>query len=219
MKEEETRKPRIRLYNLKSLKKKGGKIYEENLECSFESNHCCSFGTFGCIQRTRHEQRWSLLANSPQRQTVKKMRKIDLIVIHCSATCEDRPFTGQALEAAHRRRGFDGTGYHFYIRRDGQILTTRPVERAGAHARGYNAHSIGIAYEGGLDHYGNPKDTRTEWQRHSLRVLVRALLMDYPEAKVAGHRDLSPDLNNNGEVEPMEWTKQCPCFEVKKEKW
>lgn len=111
------------------------------------------------------------------------MRKIDLIVIHCSATCEDRPFTGQALEAAHRRRGFDGTGYHFYIRRDGQILTTRPVERAGAHARGYNAHSIGIAYEGGLDHYGNPKDTRTEWQRHSLRVLVRALLMDYPEAK------------------------------------
>ena len=29
------------------------------------------------------------------------MRKIDLIVIHCSATCEDRPFTGQALEAAH----------------------------------------------------------------------------------------------------------------------
>lgn len=69
------------------------------------------------------------------------MRKINLIVIHCSATCEDRPFTGQALEAAHRRRGFDGTGYHFYIRRDGQILTTRPVERAGAHARGYNAHT------------------------------------------------------------------------------
>ena len=64
------------------------------------------------------------------------MRKIDLIVIHCSATREDRPFTGQALEAAHRRRGFDGTGYHFYIRRDGQILTTRPVERAGAYAPG-----------------------------------------------------------------------------------
>ena len=30
---------------------------------------------FGCIQRTRHEQRWSLLANSPQRQTVKKNEK------------------------------------------------------------------------------------------------------------------------------------------------
>ena len=64
-----------------------------------------------------------------------------------------------------------------------------------------------------------PEDTRTEWQRHSLRVLVRTLLLDYPDARVAGHRDLSPDLNGNGEVEPMEWTKQCPCFEVKKEKW
>ena len=147
------------------------------------------------------------------------MREINLIVIHCSATCEDRPFTEQALEETHRRRGFDGIGYHFYIRRDGQILTTRPVERVGAHARGYNAHSIGICYEGGLDVHGLPKDTRTEWQRHSLRVLVRALRMDYPGAKVTGHRDLSPDLNGNGEVEPMEWTKQCPCFDVGKEKW
>ena len=118
------------------------------------------------------------------------MRTITLIIIHCSATCEDRPFTEQALEAAHRQRGFDGTGYHFYIRRDGRILTTR-----------------------------SPEDTRTEWQRHSLRVLVRTLLLDYPGAQVVGHRDLSPDLNGNGEVEPMEWTKQCPCFEVKREKW
>lgn len=147
------------------------------------------------------------------------MRTITLIIIHCSATCEDRPFTEQALEAAHRQRGFDGTGYHFYIRRDGRILTTRSPERPGAHARGYNAHSIGICYEGGLDHYGMPKDTRTEWQRHSLRVLVRTLLLDYPGAQVVGHRDLSPDLNGNGEVKPMEWTKQCPCFEVKREKW
>lgn len=147
------------------------------------------------------------------------MRPINLIVIHCSATCEDRPFTEQALESCHKLRGFSGTGYHFYVRRDGRILTTRPVERAGAHARGYNAHSIGICYEGGLDRHGIPKDTRTEWQRHSLRVLVRALLMDYPDARVVGHRDLSPDVNGNGEVEPMEWSKQCPCFEVKREKW
>ncbi len=68
---------------------------------------------------------------------------------------------------------------------DNKILTTRPVERAGAHARGQQRPLIGIAYEGGFNDHGNPKDTRTEWQRHSLRVLVRALLMDYPEAKVA----------------------------------
>lgn len=147
------------------------------------------------------------------------MRKIDLIVIHCSATREDRPFTEHDLDIAHRLRGFDKIGYHFYVRRNGDIRSTRPVERVGAHARGHNANSIGICYEGGLDHYGVAKDTRTEWQKHSLRVLVRVLKLDYPEAKVVGHRDLSPDVNGNGEVEPMEWTKECPCFEVKEERW
>ena len=95
------------------------------------------------------------------------MRKIDLIVIHCSATREDRPFTEHDLDTAHRLRGFDGIGYHFYVRRNGDIKSTRTVERVGAHARGYNAHSIGICYEGGLDSHGLAKDTRTEWQRHS----------------------------------------------------
>ena len=143
------------------------------------------------------------------------MRRIDLIVIHCSATREDHPFTEHDLDTAHRLRGFDGIGYHFYVRRNGDIKSTRAVERVGVHVRGYNAHSIGICYEGGLDSHGLAQDTRTEWQRHSLRVLVRALMMDYPEARVMGHRDLSPDVNGNGEVEPMEWTKECPCFEVK----
>ena len=89
----------------------------------------------------------------------------------------------------------------------------------GAHTRGCNARSIGICYEGGLDEKGRPTDTRTGWQRHSLRVLVRTLLLDYPGCRICGHRDLSPDLNGNGEIEPEEWVKQCPCFEVSKEQW
>lgn len=145
------------------------------------------------------------------------MRKVDLIVIHCSATREDQTFTEQELDLCHRRRGFNGAGYHFYVRKNGDIKTTRPIEKVGAHAKGYNAHSIGICYEGGLDANGHPKDTRTEWQKHSLRVLVKVLLKDYPGSRVCGHRDLSPDLSGNGEVEPEEWVKQCPCFEVSAE--
>ena len=53
------------------------------------------------------------------------MREINLIVIHCSATREDRCFTEHDLEECHRRRGFEGAGYHFYIRKDGKIITTR----------------------------------------------------------------------------------------------
>ncbi len=143
------------------------------------------------------------------------MRTINLIVIHCSATRADRDFTEDDLEVCHRRRGFNGTGYHFYIRKNGDIKTTREIERIGAHAKGHNQNSIGICYEGGLDCHGHPADTRTEWQIHSMRVLILALLRDYPGCRVCGHRDLSPDLNGNGEIEPEEWIKACPCFEVK----
>ncbi|NDV64548.1 N-acetylmuramoyl-L-alanine amidase [Bacteroides sp. 224] len=145
------------------------------------------------------------------------MRKINLIVVHCSATRENIRYTESQLEEDHRARGFNGTGYHFYIRKDGHIITTRPLEKIGAHAKGYNAHSIGICYEGGLDERGIPKDTRTSWQKHSLQVLIKALQMDYPDAKVCGHRDLSPDKNKNGRIEPCEWIKMCPCFDVLKE--
>ena len=89
------------------------------------------------------------------------MRKIDLIVIHCSATRVDRTLTAFDLETLHRRRGFNGTGYHYYIRKDGTTLLTRPIERIGAHVKGFNASSIGICYEGGLDCRGRPADTGT----------------------------------------------------------
>ncbi|MCY6310728.1 smalltalk protein [Bacteroides faecis] len=143
------------------------------------------------------------------------MRKIDLIVIHCSATRVDRTLTAFDLETLHRRRGFNGTGYHYYIRKDGTTLLTRPIERIGAHVKGFNASSIGICYEGGLDCRGRPADTRTPEQRASLRLLVNQLKQRFPACRVCGHRDLSPDLNGDGEIEPEEWIKACPCFEVK----
>lgn len=138
------------------------------------------------------------------------MREINLIVVHCSATRADRDFTENDLEVCHRHRGFNGAGYHFYIRKNGDIKNTRPLEKPGAHALGYNAHSIGICYEGGLDVRYRPADTRTEWQKHSLRVLIRTLLMDYPGCRVCGHRDLSPDRNGDGRISPEEWVKECP---------
>ncbi|WP_303185965.1 N-acetylmuramoyl-L-alanine amidase [Phocaeicola coprocola] len=142
------------------------------------------------------------------------MRKIDMIVIHCSATRADVPLSPRQLEEMHRKRGFDGCGYHYYVRRDGEICTMRPVDRPGAHAKGYNQHSIGVCYEGGLDEQGRPADTRTELQKRSLRVLVRVLAMDFQTRRIVGHRDLSPDLDGDGVIESEEWTKVCPCFDV-----
>ena len=145
----------------------------------------------------------------------KNSRMVDLIVIHCSATKETSRLTPLALDRMHRQRGFNGCGYHYYIERDGKINSLRPSEKVGAHARGYNAHSLGICYEGGLDKNGRAADTRTERQKVSLRALVKVLRQLYPTInRVVGHRDLSADRNGDGVITPDEWTKQCPCFDV-----
>ena len=133
------------------------------------------------------------------------MRRIDYIIIHCSATPEGAELTPDMLDELHRSRGFSGTGYHYYIRRNGTVLETRPIPQIGAHARGFNNHSIGICYEGGLDARGNPADTRTLEQRTVLRTLVTQLRRKFPFAQVCGHRDL-PDVH-----------KDCPCFDVASE--
>lgn len=133
------------------------------------------------------------------------MRTINLIVVHCSATRADRSLPPETLDRIHRNRGFRCTGYHYYIRRSGEVVGTRPVELPGAHARGYNARSIGICYEGGIDIRGQPADTRTPEQRESLHRLVSRLLAEHPGAEVCGHRDL-PGVH-----------KDCPCFDVRTE--
>lgn len=146
-------------------------------------------------------------------------RRITLIVVHCTATRVDRDFPEQELLRYHRARGMKMVGYHFYIRKDGFIHSTRPLEMVGAHAKRYNTESIGIAYEGGLSPQGLPADTRTQKQKWSMRALIRTLKKEFAISRVCGHRDLSLDRNGNGVVEPHEWMKQCPCFDVATDKW
>ena len=90
----------------------------------------------------------------------------------------------------------------------------RDITHIGAHAKGFNTPSIGVAYEGGLNAAGRAADTRTDAQKQSLEILLRFLLLTYRGAKICGHRDLSPDLNHNGTIEPCEYIKQCPCFDA-----
>ncbi|MBR1939880.1 MAG: N-acetylmuramoyl-L-alanine amidase [Bacteroidaceae bacterium] len=68
----------------------------------------------------------------------------------------------------------------------------------------HNAHSIGVCYEGGLDAQGRACDTRTPAQKEALLELLTDLHRRFPMALILGHRDLSPDLNGNGLIEPNE---------------
>ena len=77
------------------------------------------------------------------------MRPIHLIVIHCSATRANRSYTVDDCRRDHRDRGYADIGYHYYIARDGEVHTGRPLSQVGAHARGFNKYSIGICYKVG----------------------------------------------------------------------
>ena len=50
---------------------------------------------------------------------MKNQRKIDLIVVHCSASRVNQDFPIEALEACHKARGLHSIGYHYYITKDG----------------------------------------------------------------------------------------------------
>ena len=94
------------------------------------------------------------------------MRIISLVIIHCSAVRPDQTSSAAQIDTWHRKRGFHlGIGYHYVVRRDGQIEPGRPEYMVGAHCKNHNAHSIGVCYEGGLDIRGQPADTRTEAQK------------------------------------------------------
>ena len=128
------------------------------------------------------------------------MKTIDAIIIHCSATRAGQDLRAKDIDRMHRARGFNQIGY------------TKGFSKSS-----YNKHSVGICYIGGLDASGKPADTRTTAQRTALRELVAKLCKEYPIIEVLGHRDTSPDLDGSGEVEPAEYIKACPCFDVRSE--
>lgn len=181
-----------------------GEITREAVIDFQENNNLIADGIVGTATLTK------LLAN---KLSIKKSRRqIDGIVIHCTATKPGQDLTVEDVRRMHKAKGWSDIGYHYLVRLDGHIETGRDVDIIGAHVSGHNAHTIGVCYVGGLDATGNPYDTRTYNQKQSMLNLLKMLRAAYPKAIIKGHRDYSPDKNNNGCIEPSEWIKACPCF-------
>ena len=121
------------------------------------------------------------------------MRKISLIIVHCSANRAGSALRMADIDRYHRSLGWNGCGYHYVIPTDGTIEQGRPEEKVDAHCKNHNSHSTGVCYVGGLAADGKtPKDTRTEEQKRALRVLREDLHKRYPKALIVGHCDLDP---------------------------
>lgn len=131
-------------------------------------------------------------------------RKINEIIVHCTATAEGKDFKVSDIDKWHRAKGWDGIGYHQVVYLDGSVHPGRPMDKVGAHCLGHNQNSIGVVYVGGVASDGKtPKDTRTPQQKAALRKLLTDLKRKYPGATIHGHRDFA--------------AKACPSFDATSE--
>lgn len=141
--------------------------------------------------------------------------KTDFIVVHCAATRSTQDIGRKEIDAMHRQRGFSSIGYHYVIRRNGVVELGRPTNTIGAHVLGFNDRSIGICMVGGVAADGKTvEDNFTSAQFATLAAMLPTLQAQYPGARITSHRDLSPDKNRNGKIEPNEWLKGCPSFDI-----
>lgn len=132
----------------------------------------------------------------------KRRAKTLWLVVHCADTAPTADIGAADIRKWHvNQRGWIDIGYHFVIRRSGNIERGRPAWAVGAGVEGFNATTLHICLAGGR----NGQDDFAPVQKDALRRLIVALreVSDYRAADVCGHRDF-PAV-----------TKLCPGFDVK----
>ena len=108
-------------------------------------------------------------------------RVIDTIIIHHTASSD---VSAEIIDGWHKARGWNEIGYHYVIRRDGSIEKGRPDWKQGAHAKGRNKTSIGIA----LCAYSRFKPIQAE----VLGDLIADLSLQYPIKAIERHHEQCP---------------------------
>ena len=130
-------------------------------------------------------------------------KSTDYIVIHCAATKASMDIGLTEIRKWHvQDNGWRDVGYHYIIRRNGEVELGRSIRDTGAHAAGYNHKSVSVCMVGGMAKDNSAEANFTAQQWTALLDLVKQLKSNYPEADVIGHNEISE--------------KECPSFDVQK---
>jgi len=159
---------------------------------------------------TSNEQLYALLISSS--------RDISELIVHHADTYENMDTNVEDIDSWHKnppkgQQPFDQIGYHFIIRRDGRIQVGRNVNTPGAHARGRNEKSIGIAFIGGRRGHSNEKglirsaDTFTDAQWKTFDKFIGVFLHAYPNSNLLGHRDVDPERRTDPEFDVKDYVR------------
>ena len=130
-------------------------------------------------------------------------KSTDYIVIHCAATKASMDIGLTEIRKWHvQDNGWRDVGYHYIIRRNGEVELGRSIRDTGAHAAGYNHKSVSVCMVGGMAEDNSAENNFTAQQWTALLDLVKQLKSNYPDADVIGHIEISE--------------KECPSFDVQK---
>lgn len=118
------------------------------------------------------------------------MRAIKKIVVHVTDSDDSLDIGFREINEWHRERGWlspsgISCGYHYIIRKNGNVEIGRPEKETGAHVKGHNSTSLGIVWVGRKD--------ITSAQRESLFAMLKGLCNKYnldPTEDVYGHYEL-----------------------------
>ena len=147
--------------------------------------------------------------------------------MHCTASWQSNT-TVESLLKEFRQNGWKNPGYHYVVFPGGKIEQMLDEAKIANGVKNYNSNSIHVAWVGGIKYEkqdpsttlktSKPKivsvDNRTDAQKLALFDLLTKLKLKYRSAMIMGHRDISPDLNHNGVIDPWERIKDCPCFDA-----
>lgn len=128
------------------------------------------------------------------------MSNVEGIVLHHSGVSVLQ--TVETIHNYHISRGYCGIGYHYYIRKDGNIYKGRPENYQGAHCIGANSNTIGICAEGNFE-----EEQMTEKQKQAIKELILNIKSRYNIKFIKGHKEIY-HTNCPGKNYPLNELKQ-----------
>ena len=124
----------------------------------------------------------------------KPARPVTRVFIHCSASDNPAHDSAGVMDAWHKKKGWAGIGYHFFIRKaDGALDIGRDIEKVPAAQGDHNTGTIAICL------HGLKRDQFTEAQFDTLRALCAQINAAYAgRVTFHGHCEVA--------------AKTCPVF-------
>lgn len=133
------------------------------------------------------------------------------LVYHSEESPVGAEQTYEEVDRYHRRKGWDGYAYHFRVTRAGLVQTGRSLTKQGAHTRGLNECSIGIALTG---HGDLQPPSRAQFESAVDLGARLARIYDISIENVIGHREIN-HLVDDGRLDSQYRTiKSCPGTRV-----